>query len=190
MDYRARLFLAAASLIAGMAISGCVPVPRRYQSALDHERSPDWDNTALNVLIEKYGPPDRIEPKRVVWERKGPWKRIAVWDEMDYLQISRDADNIEETIAYLVPESKRKAVENFNKRLKVSPGVAELSARSASEERNFLALNLADEVIQGIRTPEAAKDFYDLTIKLANAGKSSPYMQGLHFQPPRPAAAP
>jgi hypothetical protein len=144
---------------------------------------------SLNMMVDKYGPPDRVEISRVVWENKGPWKRIAVWDDMELHEMSRSKDaNIEETIAYLVPEQKRREVEDFSRRVKVSRDGAELSARSFSEERIFLTLNLADEIVRGAKTPSQAKTFYAATIQLADAGKSSPYMKGLLFQaPPLPA---
>jgi hypothetical protein len=157
------------------------------QTMSPHGYGPEWSNLSLNMMIDKYGAPDRIEDKRVVWQNKGPWKRIAVWDGMDIYEKYAGVDNIEQTVTYLVPPDRLMAVNDFRDRVRVSADGAELSARSSSEERNCLALNLADEIIHGVKTPDEARGFYVSTLRMADAGKSSPYMQGLLFQSPSPA---
>jgi hypothetical protein len=157
---------------------GCGGLPTRYGT--------EWSNLSLDKMVDEYGSPDRIENKRVVWVNRGPWKRIVVWDGMDNSEIYAGAANIEQTIAYLVPQNKRDALNDLDEGVMISADGSELSARSSSEERNFLALNLADEVIHGVRTPEQARSYYARTLRLAEAGKSSPYMKGLRFQPARP----
>jgi hypothetical protein len=181
-----------AALAATGLFWGCADpsmLSRRTQSAGALPDGPDWANRSLNLMIEKYGRPDLVETNRVVWEKKGPWKRIVVWDDMGIGlglgQMRKATDNnLEEVLAYLVPEDKRRAVEDFSGRLKVSEDGALLSARSFSEERNFLALNLADEIIRGVKTPQEAKAFDAATLQLADAGKPSPYMKGLLFRAP------
>jgi hypothetical protein len=141
----------------------------------------DWSNLTGNLMVEKYGPPDRVEPYRLVWEGRGPWKRIVVWDELGFLDSSRAAKNIEGTIVYPVPEDKVDDLISFSRGLHVSADGGELSARSTSEERNFLMLNLADEIVKGRLSPEKARVRYLRTLKLAEAGKSSPSMKRLLF---------
>ena len=141
----------------------------------------DWSNISANMMIEKYGPPNRVETHRLVWERRGPWKRIVVWDEMGFLDNSRVARNIENVIAYAVPADKREELAAFSAGLHVEDDIDELSARSSSEERNFLLLNLADGIIKGKLSPEDARLSYLRTVQLAERGKTSPSMQGLLF---------
>src|SRR5579859_1102516 len=84
----------AAWFAAGL-IGGCADMsapPRRTLSAETRPGGPDWANLSLSMMVEKYGPPARIEIDRVVWENKGPWKRIVVWDDMDVGQMSRAMD--------------------------------------------------------------------------------------------------
>jgi hypothetical protein len=173
------LVIALASCAAGGLIVGCAD-----NFDQNPDRWSDWENLSLNAMIEEYGVPTRIETRRVVWEQKGPWKQISVWDELGWNQSLAAYNNLEETISYLVPEDKRKALEDFSKGIIVSANGSELSSQSFSEKRNFLALNLADEIIRNVRNPEDAKSFYALTIKLADAGRTSPYMKGLRFLPP------
>lgn len=55
----------------------------------------------------------------------------------------------------------------------------------------LVALNLAHDVITGKRTPADARAFYAKTAMAFKAGdKSSPYVQGLIFQPEPNAADP
>ena len=67
--------------------------------------------------------------------------------------------------------------------LTVNPSGDELTVKGESEAKNLLAMNLADEVIQGKKTPEEALEFYRKTVELSAAGKTSPYMEGLQFRP-------
>ncbi len=149
------------------------------QAGIDAARSevsswPTPSRIAAEGLIEKYGAPDYIDAETASWNDKGSWKRTTVHRE--------GADFLEQTVSYSVPEEKRADVEKMGMMLKVGRADGELSAMSASEEANYLAMNLADEVIREKRTPEDAREFYQQTLKLSRAGKSSPYMQGLMFR--------
>ncbi len=152
----------------------------RYEGAqADSKEYADWSNISTNMMIEKYGKPDRVETRRLVWENRGPWKRILVWDEMGFFDNARVARNIEDTIAYEVPDDKREALKTFSLGLHVSAGGDELSARSSSEERNILLINLADDIVKGRLSPEDARLSYLRTLQLAAVGKSSPKMESL-----------
>ena len=142
----------------------------------------DWQNVSSTMMVEKYGPPDRMETMRLVWENRGPWKRIMVWDELGFLEHDRESQNLEEIISYPVPGDKRAALASFDRGLHVSADGTELSARSTSEERNFLALNLADEIVKGRLTAKEAGDSYAKTLELSESGKSSPLMERLTFR--------
>jgi hypothetical protein len=143
----------------------------------------DWSNVSSTAMVEKYGPPDRVETLRLVWEKRGPWKRIQVWDELELLDDDRASSNIEDTISYPVPGKSRGALASFHRGLRVSPDGAELSARSSDEARNFLLLNLADDIVKGSLTPKEARDAYARTLRLADSGKTSPSMERLLFRP-------
>jgi len=133
-------------------------------------------------LMDEYGPPDQVESERIVWHNAGPWDTIVVWDADDYdYSATLGPDNLEQTLFFAVPPEKRKALADFSDELTVSGDGKELSVRGHSEELNFLALNLAYEIVQGFRDPAEARIFYDRTCQLAQAGKSSPYLRGLMF---------
>ena len=58
-----------------------------------------------------------------------------------------------------------------------------LTARSDSEENNYISLNLADEIVHGKKSVAEARNFYAKTEQLGLSGKTSSYSQGLLFQP-------
>jgi hypothetical protein len=89
-----------------------------------------------------------------------------------------------------VPSEKRKALAAFTRRLVVSEDGKQLSVRGNSEALDFLALNLAHEIVRGTRDPIAARHFYGRIYLLSQAGKSSPYMEELLFLQPRGAFPP
>jgi hypothetical protein len=178
-----------ATLLLIMA-SGCATAPAPALSSaerLDRAQTvtTGWyihSQLAALKLIEAYGPPDRVEPNRLTWHRRGPWQRIVAWNAKDYAYPqSEGLDSVEQTVPYAVPADKRAALEAFSGRLRISRDGSELSARGADEALNLLALNLAHEITRGVRGPEEARRFYERTRELAAAGKSSPYMAELFF---------
>ncbi|MDD5304960.1 MAG: hypothetical protein PHS14_17825, partial [Elusimicrobia bacterium] len=140
----------------------------------------NWPVVSLRTaeaLIEEYGPPDLAIADRLAWFDNGPWKTTMV-----YRNPHEHLDVLEQTIGYTVPQDKVAALAKLDVALRLSRDNRELSATSESEETNFLALNLADEVVREKRSSEEARAFYLKTVIQANAGKSSPYMKGLLFR--------
>lgn len=133
-------------------------------------------------MVEKYGPPDRMGEDRLVWEDRGPWKRIVVWDELGFLDNSAAGRNIESTVVYPVPADKRMELSSFSGAVRVSADGHELSARSTDEERNMLMLNLADGIVKGRLTVEEARAGYLRALRLDAAGKDQPEMRRLQFR--------
>jgi hypothetical protein len=58
-----------------------------------------------------------------------------------------------------------------------------ISARCDKEGANFLAINLAHDIVEGNRTVEEARDFYAETIKKVMDGETPEYTQGFIFEP-------
>lgn len=140
----------------------------------------DWpviSQRAAEVILEKYGPPDLAIPERLSWYGNAPWKYTTVHRE-PFGRI----DVLEQTIGYEVPQDKAPSLAKLDVGLRLSRDRRELSAASEAEETNFLALNLADEVVRERRTPEDARAFYLKTVLQWNAGKTSPYLKGLRFR--------
>lgn len=139
-----------------------------------------WPVTAqrtAEVIMEKYGPPDLAISDRLSWYDNAPWKITTV-----YRDPNEHIDVLEQTIGYSVPRDKVQALAELDVALRLSRDGRELSATSESEETNFLALNLADDVVRERRSPGEARGFYLKTVIQMNAGRSSPYLKGLRFR--------
>lgn len=134
------------------------------------------------ALIAKYGKPRSFDGDKLVWGKHGPWREIIVYRKAPRSFLGyHGKDILEESIAYVVPAGKIPALARFDNRLRVDKAGRRLSSRSENESLNILALNLADEIVAGKRTPEDARDLYRKTTRLAESGKTSGYMQRLLF---------
>ncbi|MBI5622233.1 MAG: hypothetical protein HY924_00495 [Elusimicrobia bacterium] len=137
---------------------------------------PKVPRMTASLMIEKYGPPEKVSEGRIEWGRRWPWKRIVVTDH--------PYSPLEQAVDYIVPPERVAAFSRFPHGVTVDAAMAELSARSDREELNRLALNLADDIATGKKTPEEAGRFHLKTVKTLSAGKSSPYTERLRFEAP------
>jgi hypothetical protein len=173
------LLIAALSLL---AIPGCHRAgpgggPQAQTAVQALAATQGWPGTprlAARLMLEKYGPPQRIQPDRLDWDGRWPWKRMSV----DASRISRP---LEQVLDYDVPNSRRAALLRFRHGLILYAEEGELAARSDREEFNFLTLNLAHEIVRGARGPAEARFFHAQICRLAQTGKQSPYTSGLLF---------
>lgn len=139
---------------------------------------PEGSRMVAEAMIEKYGAPDAVADDRLTWNGNGGWKRTTV-----HRLPEGGSEVLAQTIGYVVPRERLADLTRLDLGLKVEEPAGELTSTSESEETNFLALNLADEVVKETRTPEGARAYYVQTLRLAGAGKSSPYMRELLFRP-------
>lgn len=136
--------------------------------------------------MERYGPPRRVSSEYLLWKDNGPWKQIVVHSFGNFRTFPRLAQDIfEQTARYHGPMEQRDRLLEFDPTLKV--GRQELTVTGESEEMNTLALNLADEVLRGSKTPTQARRAFALGLDLLDAGKHSPDAEHLapNFQNPR-----
>lgn len=145
-------------------------------------RWPGSARRAAEALMERYGGPDSIGERVLVWNANGPWKRTVVHRD-DAGPYPRRPGSVQQTIDYDVPREKADALPVLAAGVAVAAGGRELSATNESEELNFLAMNLADAVLTGKLTPQQARAGYAKTLMLADSGKSSPLTTGLRFVP-------
>lgn len=162
---------------------------RFFQTALLHDAEatiaawPMVPQQAARSMLEKYGVPDAITAKKLVWNDSGPWKRTIV---------HRDAgrDVLEQVAVYHIPNDRYDMIRRLEGNVSAERGRDELTAKSDREALNLLSLNLADEVISGKRGAADARTLYVRVKALALSGKSSPYTQGLLFSEPVLRTAP
>jgi hypothetical protein len=144
---------------------------------------PERAQAIAQVMIEKYGPPNRLSLQALVWYNNGPWQKSVVYRKASARPAARqDNDFLEQTIGYQVPEDKINDLRLFDPRITVNRMKDILSCRSENEGTNFLVLNLADEIVTDQRNVEGARAFSRKTQRLAQSGKTSPYMERFLFE--------
>jgi hypothetical protein len=134
------------------------------------------------MMLAEYGQPFEASDHRLVWLENGPWKKTVVYrNPPGESVLGSEAGRLEQSVAYRVPEDKLAALARFDRQIGVDPREGRITVLSNSESVNFLALNLADEVVQGRRTAREAALFRRKLLRLRNAGKFSHYLEGLLF---------
>ncbi len=161
----------------------------KHKTSMHHEIPdlkswPEASRMAAKEMMDKYGNPDVMSNDVLVWMNKGPWKRITV-DKMETKHSFpiEHTDMLKQTISYKVPMEKYDELAQFDGSVIVNRTEGLLSARCDMEANNFLALNLAHDVITGKKTVEQArKAFADIVKEKMNGGDPQ-YMQKLSFSP-------
>jgi hypothetical protein len=121
-----------------------------------------WPKTAresAKTVLDKYGPQDEATEHMLAWRGAGPWKWSVITDvETEHQWPTPHIDVLEQAIDYRVPPE--------------------------GEEANYLAINLAHEIVTGERSVGDARDRYAEAMQAMTEGKDDPYTQGLRFDPP------
>jgi hypothetical protein len=136
-------------------------------------------------MLVKYGLPHEATPMRLIWHGTGPWKRTEVVNEEIPHNFPRPhTDMLLQAIDYPVPPDKFDELAEYDGSIIAERTKGELAARCDMEEANFLALNLAHDIVTGIRSVTEARQFY---AQVMQANKPAEYLQGFRFQVPRTA---
>lgn len=145
----------------------------------------DWPKevqSQARMLIERYGQPATATATELVWNDNGPWRKTTLRREgFTQATMGKDRDHLEQVISYQVPKGKVAEIKRFDKRIEVNEAANELISRADSESMNYLALNLADDIVKGQRSVQGARVFYQKVKMLERSGKSSPYLDGFIF---------
>lgn len=145
---------------------------------------PAFSYRLARQMISKYGQPAEAGDHSLIWRDNAPWKRTVVHRAPPGGGVlQRNRGRLEQSVAYKVPEAKLGLLSRFDKDIEGDAKAGLLTARSDDESLNYLALNLADEVLRGQRTPRDAEGFRRIVLRLRDAGKTSPYLEKLLFYP-------
>ncbi|MFI5349382.1 MAG: hypothetical protein ACHQ2Z_07555 [Elusimicrobiota bacterium] len=167
---------------AALALLGLYALHASAASEAAIRNWPRRSRAVASFMIEKYGEPDGSDSNRLVWYNNGQWRKTVVYRRPPRnIEGSRGDDILEQTISYDVPDDKVAALKSFDVRVKFDRGKGELSSRSENENYNYLALNLADEIVRGKRNPDEAVDDYRKMIRLSESGKNSELLYGFSF---------
>lgn len=143
---------------------------------------PEEAEAAANSMLNKYGAPDGITDSLLIWHDKGPWQEIIVKkDIIDHRFPDPHKDTIEHRIAYEVPVDRFDDLARFDGSLIAERTSGTLASRSQSEAMNFLALNLAHDIITNRRSVEEAREAHADIARAYMKGEQHPYTRGLRF---------
>lgn len=138
---------------------------------------------AVKMMKKQYGEPTEKSESMMMWKNNGQWKKTVVYAKaFKHDWPSPHVDVLQQWIDYKVPVEKFSELAKFDGSVICNRTNGDISARCEKEAANFLALNLANDIIKGTKDAKSARTFYEQTVKeMANGGKPA-YMQKLQFE--------
>ncbi len=161
-------------------VGGCASLPRDIAQGVVNR----WSTPSAAVgrkLLDQYGLPDDVTINQLTWDRRNGWKRIVVWNRAPIYRSTADLAVMKHTVAYRLDLKQTAQLLAFNENLEIDLSRGELSSRTGQEGLNYLTVNLADEIVRGLKTVPQAQAAYSRIVALTAAGKSSPYTERLLF---------
>lgn len=184
-------------LALGTAFALMAPAAQAQQQDMAHspdmdmrveELSADWPSAsqkALNHMVETYGPPAAMTAEMAIWAETGVWKRTVVFSEEQPHDFPMPhMDVMQQWVEYDVPVDMYEKLAEYDGSVVLERTAGEMSARCDMEGANFLALNLAHDIVEGNETVESARMKYLEEIKAMKAGNGTEYTSGLIFDLP------
>jgi hypothetical protein len=138
-------------------------------------------------MMRKYGPPQEVTATMIKWHNNGPWKYTMISkNETMHRFPGPHPDVMEQGINYRVPVSMFDDLAAYDGSVTVDRTQGQMAARCDKEGANFLALNLANDIVTRRKTVLGARAYYGRAIAaFKKTGRVDPYMQRLQFTPPR-----
>lgn len=142
----------------------------------------DASKMAVAMMKEEYGEPTSVTSEMMMWENTGQWKRTVIYSkEYEHNFPLPHVDVMQQWIDYKVPAEKFSELAEYDGSVVVNRTNGEMSARCDLEGANFLAINIAHDVIEGTKDAQDARDYYAKSIKEMINGDKPAYMQKLQF---------
>jgi hypothetical protein len=140
-------------------------------------------------LMTKYGQPAEVTARQVTWVGNGQWARTTLYQEGAQQNFAAPHKNVlEQAVLYKVPVDKLVPLAQFNRSLAPNLARGELVSSADSEELNFLAINVADDVVKGERTPEEARIYFAQLVRAKMIKEPERELQKLKFTPAKNAS--
>lgn len=153
-----------------------------------HPDTTGWSEAsklAINMMKKQYGEPTSATSEMMMWEDTGQWKRTVIYaEEYDHDFPLPHTDVMQQWIDYEVPPEKFNELAEFDGSVVVNRTNGVISARCDLEGANFLAINLAHDIIEGTKDVKTARDSYAEIVKEMINGDNPAYMQELQFDVP------
>ena len=167
-------------------------VPSTEALAWSQKSLAGWPDAVRRLgaqLVTKYGQPAEITARQVTWHGNGPWLRTTLYKEGTQQNFAAPHRNVlEQVVLYKVPIDKLVELAQFNRSLVPDLARGELASLSDSEELNFLALNIANEIVKGERTPDQARTYFAQIVRAKMIKEPERDLQRLNFAPAKSAA--
>jgi len=161
---------------------------------MDMSKMKSWpmaSQMAAKDMMDKYGKPDEMTPTMLVWNNKGPWVKTVVFNkEYQHNFPMPHTDLLQQWVGMKVPTDKLDELAMYDGSVVVERTTGMISARCDKEGANFLALNLAHDIMMGKRSVEDAREMYGKEIMKMKAGQMTEYTKGLMFTPEMNTADP
>jgi hypothetical protein len=140
-------------------------------------------------LFTKYGAPAESTARHVTWFNNGPWTSTTLHkDGPQHNFAAPHKDILEQSVRYKVPLDKLAELAKFNRSVIPNLTRGEITSISDSEESNFLALNVADDIFKGDRSAEEARTYYAQIVRAKMIKEPERDLQKLKFTPAKTAA--
>lgn len=152
---------------------------------------PDVSRRAAQQMIDAYGQPDGMTPQLLIWHGNGPWETTVVSSQpVDHNFPMPHKDVLAQTIYLDVPVDKFDDLARYDGSVIVERTKGTITARCDKEAANFLALNLAHDIINDRRGVEEAREHYAQAIqRWMQDDEKDPYLRRLQFEPMTAARA-
>lgn len=139
---------------------------------------------AARDMMAKYGPPNDASSSMLLWLNNGSWKCTHIANHpIPHGWPMQHVDVLEQGISYRVPPDMFDDLARFDGSIIAERTRGTLSARCQKEEANFLAINLAHDIITGRRTVEDARQELERQADMLKRGERSPLTTGFTFTP-------
>jgi len=192
-----RVGLAAAIGFAALTMvpaSAQSPTPRMSEREM-RTMLANWPKSAQMAaadMMKKYGPPQEVTATMLKWRNNGPWKYTSISNyETPHRFPMPHPDVMEQAIDYRVPAAMFDDLAVYDGSVTADRTQGHLAARCDKEGANFLAINLAHDVVTRRKGVVAARAYYARAIStFKKTGRMDRYMQRLQFTPPRRANDP
>jgi len=192
LNQATRVRLAAAIGLAALTI---VPASAQRSTAPMNERQmqsmmASWPASARMAaadMMKKYGPPQEVTATMVKWHNNGPWKYTIISNnETPHRFPMLHPDVMEQGINYRVPVGMYDDLAAYDGSVTADRTQGHLAARCDKEGANFLAVNLAHDIVTKRKNVASARAYYGRAIAaFKKTGRMDPYMQRLQFTPAR-----
>ncbi|WP_424016355.1 hypothetical protein ACOZ4N_01080 (plasmid) [Halorientalis pallida] len=149
----------------------------------------DWEEkqrTETMNTMDKYGVPAGITERRLIWYDAGPWKRIEIFKNATQHNFpTPHPDFFEQFIDYQVPTDKADELTEYDGSVMFERTTGELSARCHTEWANFLAINLAHELLTDQLSVDEARRAYAQAVIAKMNGQTPPRTESFQFDLPQ-----